>query len=387
MRAFLRTPKQTRLRRVVFQIHLWLGLIIGTYLLVMSFTGAYLLFVDELSLANHPSWYRTSNPGRPALGVDEVLASVHAAYPGQRVYRLYAPSRARDTYIVIIERSGLFTTTFVDPADAKILGDAKADVFERFVWEVHSNLVAGTTGRVINCTLGLAAVLLIVTGLIVWWPGTERWVSALGVRMGTRLLVFARSLHGAIGIWTALFIMLYAITGALYYYGPVFFRVLGVVSPLTQEPTPFAGPPMPGAKPLTAFNPLVAQAERASPGLRLWGLFPAWSDKSPVRVIVGPAGNQLGADDWEWRHQGNRYYYYDQYTGALLKTWDLTNPTFADQVRRWMAPFHRGSIGGSGLKVFWLLFGLAPAALFLLGTALWWTRKVRPAKPNGAAAT
>jgi len=43
----------------------------------------------------------------------------------------------------------------------------------------------------------------------------------------------------------------------------------------------------------------------------------------------------------------------------------------------WLTPLHVGSFGGNGVKVAWLLLGMAPPVLFLTGFIMWWTRVVR----------
>jgi uncharacterized iron-regulated membrane protein len=182
-----------------------------------------------------------------------------------------------------------------------------------------------------------------------------------------------------------LFIVMFATTGSLYFFGPQFYRVLGLVSPLTNEPVPYSTPAADGRKPIAEYQPLIAKAQQASPGKELWGVFPPWSDKSPIRVILGPVANDLGASDWEWRNTGNRYFYYDQYSGELMRQWDMTNPTFADFVRTWLVPLHRGSFDGLGAKTAWVIIGLAPALMFVLGVIMWWSRVVNPRRNRAAS--
>ena len=61
-----------------------------------------------------------------------------------------------------------------------------------------------------------------------------------------------------------------------------------------------------------------------------------------------------------------------------------------DSVIYWLAYLHFGRINGIGIpcrgpglcdqttKAIWALFGLAPAAMFVTGTILWWNRVLRP---------
>jgi uncharacterized iron-regulated membrane protein len=70
--------------------------------------------------------------------------------------------------------------------------------------------------------------------------------------------------------------------------------------------------------------------------------------------------------------------YLDQFSGALLHAPISAAPSAGDRIMGWIAPLHVGSFGGAPVKIAWLVFGLAPPALFVTGFIMWWTRVVRP---------
>jgi uncharacterized iron-regulated membrane protein len=70
--------------------------------------------------------------------------------------------------------------------------------------------------------------------------------------------------------------------------------------------------------------------------------------------------------------------YLDQYTGARLAEPTPATRTAGDVIMAWVAPLHVGNFGGMGVRVAWLVLGLAPALLFVTGFIMWWTRVVRP---------
>jgi uncharacterized iron-regulated membrane protein len=51
--------------------------------------------------------------------------------------------------------------------------------------------------------------------------------------------------------------------------------------------------------------------------------------------------------------------------------------TAGDVVMAWVGPLHVGNFGGTGIRVAWLVLGLAPPLLFVTGFVMWWTRVVR----------
>ena len=55
---WIRQPQKIWLRRALFQIHLWSGIAVGLYVLLMSVTGSVLVYRNELYQATAP---RTSS--------------------------------------------------------------------------------------------------------------------------------------------------------------------------------------------------------------------------------------------------------------------------------------------------------------------------------------
>ena len=53
--TWLRRPRTVFLRKVSFQIHLWLGLALGLYVVVLSLTGSAIVFRRELDAAFGPA--------------------------------------------------------------------------------------------------------------------------------------------------------------------------------------------------------------------------------------------------------------------------------------------------------------------------------------------
>src|SRR5262249_22395540 len=80
--------------------------------------------------------------------------------------------------------------------------------------ELHDDLLAGSTGRMVN---GIDALLIIVvasTGIIVWWPGIPAWPRRLAVHRHVGWRRFVWDLHSMIGFWALAFILVFALSGA-----------------------------------------------------------------------------------------------------------------------------------------------------------------------------
>jgi uncharacterized iron-regulated membrane protein len=72
------------LRKAIFQIHMWSGIGLGLYVLVVSVTGSIVVYSNELYRAATPKPVLVLQSG-PRLTDDELGAAATRAYPGYRV--------------------------------------------------------------------------------------------------------------------------------------------------------------------------------------------------------------------------------------------------------------------------------------------------------------
>jgi uncharacterized iron-regulated membrane protein len=208
-------PQSTWLRKAIFQLHLWCGIGVGLYVLVVSVTGSIVVYRNELYAAATPDPIVVAQSG-PRLTDDELKAAAARAYPGYTIIGIGA-GRNPDQPVTISlnSRTGPKDRLF-NPYTGEDLGDS-APLGIRVVsklLQLHDDLLAGGTGRSIN---GLGALLLIVmalTGIVVWWPGIKTWRRSLIVHRNVGWRRFTWDLHSMIGFWTIGFIVLFGLSGA-----------------------------------------------------------------------------------------------------------------------------------------------------------------------------
>src|SRR5206468_587452 len=82
--SFLDKPRRSTTRRWLFQIHLWLGLIVGPVVGIVALTGAIVVFRYELNRLTTPGTAYVT-PQAKRLTIDELFERVQAARPGDRI--------------------------------------------------------------------------------------------------------------------------------------------------------------------------------------------------------------------------------------------------------------------------------------------------------------
>ena len=366
MRTFLGSRT---LRRVLFLVHLCVGLVAGVYVVVVCVTGAALVFRLDLQRTLSPHLF-AATPG-PALDLATMLQSVQAAYPADVVSGIDAPTAARPTVLAYITRGRDFLTVFADPATGRVLGELPGHRSIRILQDLHFNLLSGRPGRVVN---GIGAACLLVmcaTGLMIWWPGATAWRRGFTVAIGRGWKRAAFDLHGAVGVWTVLSLTMWAATG-IYFVFPAQARALvDRVSPLSSAAqVPSSDATLSTRQARRAPGALIAEASRHMPGRYAARVVLPTNERAAVQVLfarVSPTPLTPGALE---------AVYLDQYTGTILHAPDA-NPSAGDRLLSWLTPLHVGNFAGRPVQVLWFVLGLAPALLFATGVSMWWNRSVR----------
>ena len=354
-------------RRALFQVHLWLGVITGLYIFVVCVTGAALVFRIDMQRALHPNLFTPSASG-PAAEPMAIMESVTKAYPGEQLSGIDAPTTERPTYLAYTSSGNDFRALLLDPVTASMLGEIPKTSFVRTLQDLHFDLLGGRTGRTVNGIGAAALALMCVTGLVIWWPGRSNWRRSLLVDVSRNWKRINWDLHSAVGFWTVALILMWAVTGIYFAFPSAFRSTVNRISPITKAQIPQSSP-RDGREPLS-WRALVDEAQRHAPGQHVARVVIPSSEKAAFLVQFSPVRpTPLGADLFS--------VYLDQYSGVMLMPADAGARTAGDVVMAWVAPLHVGNFGGDGIRVAWLLLGLAPGLLFVTGFIMWWTRVVR----------
>jgi PepSY-associated TM region len=99
---WVRQPQSIWLRRALFQMHLWSGIAIGLYILMITVTGSVLVYSNELYRAATLPPIISKGSG-PRLTEGQLREAATRLYPGYRVVNI---GRALDLDQAVRSRSG-----------------------------------------------------------------------------------------------------------------------------------------------------------------------------------------------------------------------------------------------------------------------------------------
>ncbi len=202
------------LYRAVWRWHFLAGLFVLPFLITLSITGGLYLFRDELDALIHSDLKRVEiREGAVTAAPSAMIWSALSKQPGTAV-KYTGPSRAdASAEITVVTPLGDRVAVYVDPYDATALG-ALADR-GTVMWTVrylHSLRYFGPVARGVIEIAGGLSILLVVTGIYLWWPRGQ--VGGVVTIRGTPARrVFWRDTHAVLGLVLGGFVAFLAITG------------------------------------------------------------------------------------------------------------------------------------------------------------------------------
>jgi uncharacterized iron-regulated membrane protein len=229
---WLHRPQNSTLRKFLFQVHLWIGVALGLYVLLMCLSGTVLVYRIELS--RHFSREPSFPVGQTRLTVDQLKAAAQRAYPYDQVAQV-TPRRNPNLAPEILLRNGeKRTERFFNPFTGQDLGPAVTSEFLFIQWlvELHDDLLSRPVGREVNGFGAVLATLLALSGLMIWWPGTGKWRERLTVRWKTDRHRLNWALHNALGIWSVGFVLMWGISGIYLCFPNLFNSVIDYFDPI-----------------------------------------------------------------------------------------------------------------------------------------------------------
>jgi uncharacterized iron-regulated membrane protein len=211
---WIRQPQNIWLRRALFQVHLWSGIGIGLYVLMISVTGSVLIYSNELYMAATPKPI-ISTASVPRLTDDQLTEAALRAYPDFHVGDISRAQNLDQAVEITLRRGDQVKNRLFDPRTGNDLGDSVSFGISAVseLIDLHDNLLGGPTGRMVNGIGALAILALTATGLVVWWPGIKTWRRSLTLHRGVGWKRVIWDLHSMMGIWSLGFILVFVVSG------------------------------------------------------------------------------------------------------------------------------------------------------------------------------
>jgi len=355
------------LRHWWLRIHRWVALSVGWILIMSGLTGAVLVVAkpldrwlhDELFIAQASAAHL---PPPVPLALEDVLQRAREEF-GPKVSLTFRPPRQDDDTLWVLVRGPWSGTLYLNPVTGQEQGRrGENEGFANVVFELHSSLWLQDVGKAILACVALVYVVLLVTGLILWWP--RRWPPSWRIELGKGTMRALFDLHRIGGAVVGLIIAVSVVTGAYMAWRPLGGVITTLSGAEVTSPPKVVGNMKGDPAPL---DEMVASARMRFPTGRVgYVQVPAQQDR-PVRIrFILPDDPHPNGLSSVWLHPR---------TGEVLGVhrWNELDP--GAKAVAVIYPLHTGTLGGLALEIAIAVAGLVLAMLGVTGVWLWWRRR------------
>ncbi|MEJ5143658.1 PepSY-associated TM helix domain-containing protein [Gluconobacter albidus] len=238
MMNFSRTPLWPDYR-TVWRWHFFAGLFCLPFIVLLCLTGSIYLFKPQVDHWIDWRYDHLAGGATHSTPIQEVRAALDAV-PGSHFLAYELPETASSAARVIVDRQGTAIRVYVDPTSCVVLKQApEEDRFERIIFKLHGQLLLGNTGSITMEMVASWTIILIATGLYLWWPRHIKGLRGiLYPRITHKGRIRWRDLHAVTGMWISLFLVFFLISGLpwSFVWGHALSRVETQISRMTTVP-------------------------------------------------------------------------------------------------------------------------------------------------------
>ncbi len=345
-------------------LHLWLGVISGVIVIIVSVTGCVLVFEQEIRQLTSP-WLHAEIKGEQ-LPPSVLYKAVENVLPNKEIYSIWYHGEGKTAHFSLNSDS----LVYINPYTAEIVAMVDHEDFFHFIEEGHFYLwFPKEIGEQIVGWGTFIFFFLLLSGIIMWWP--KRWNriernNSFKIKWKARFKRLNYDLHNVLGFYSLTIALIIAITGLVMSFSWFNKGVYWLSGGIKKEQII--------SKSDTSQNQQLVsllQVDKAwKKGIEEIG------DYNKDHIIVSfPKKASNAIELCTDMHNGSwRYVNLNQHTLKELPSSQLKmkDEQFANWLMRNNFSLHIGGIFGLTTKIFYFIVSLICASLPITGFYIWW---------------
>lgn len=360
-------------KKITGWLHLWLGLVSGIIVLIISLTGALLSWQPEIQ--EWTQQYQFVQPEqRPFVPVSVMRRNAEAAMQGKRAFRILLEGKSKAAVVQFYQKKPYYYfNVYVNPYTGvvqKVLD--RDDEFFRVILNGHLYLwLPQEAGHLVVIYSTLVFLLMLISGIVLWWPrNAARRKVSFRIKWNASPKRLNYDLHNVLGFYACWIIIFAALTGLVWGFDWMAKAEFWIFSGGGKRPE---GLRLISAPPTWKKGPAIDLVQQ-----KITALYP----DAAVYTLSFPANDSAVIQARAYPNSGvyynGNYHYFDQYTGVEKPAPFMgryNEATLAEKASRMNYDIHVGSIAGLPGRLLMFLASLVSASLPVTGFLVWKGRR------------
>ncbi|MCA4465556.1 PepSY domain-containing protein [Bacteroides xylanisolvens] len=402
------------MKKIFRKIHLWLSVPFGLIITLVCFSGAMLVFENEVNEWFRRDLYYVETVKESPLPMDKLLEKVATTLPDSvsvtGVSISSDPGRAYQVSLSKPRRASLY----VDQYTGEVKGKSERSGFFMFMFRMHRWLLDSMNpgnegifwGKMIVGVSTLLLVFVLISGIVIWWPRTRKALkNSLKITATKGWRRFWYDLHVAGGMYALIFLLAMALTGLTWsfpWYRTAFYKVFGVeVQQRAAQGHEQKSDAQKRNTKLAAHREKKREGNEVRKGERsrrpennhsdmysVTSPFVYWQEIYDKLRRQNPEYKQISISSGTASVSFNRFgnqrasdrYSFNTDNGEFTETSLYQHQDKSGKIRGWIYSVHVGNWGGMFTRILTFIAALLGAALPLTGYYLWIKRLIKVRK-------
>lgn len=393
------------MKKIFRKIHLWLSVPFGLIITLVCFSGAMLVFENEVNEWSRRDLYYVETVKESPLPMDKLLEKVATTLPdGVSVTGVSISSAPGRTYQVSLSKPRR-ASLYVDQYTGEVKGKSERSGFFMFMFRMHRWLLDSMNpgnegifwGKMIVGVSTLLLVFVLISGIVIWWPRTRKALkNSLTITATKGWRRFWYDLHVAGGMYALIFLLAMALTGLTWsfpWYRTAFYKVFGVeVQQRSAQGHEQKSDAQKGDTKLAVHQEKKREGNEVRKGERsgrpennhsdmysVTSPFVYWQEIYDKLSRQNPEYKQISISSGTASVSFNRFgnqrasdrYSFNTDNGEFTETSLYQHQDKSGKIRGWIYSVHVGNWGGMFTRILTFIAALLGAALPLTGYYLW----------------
>lgn len=402
------------MKKIFRKIHLWLSVPFGLIITLVCFSGAMLVFENEVNEWFRRDLYYVETLKESPLPMDKLLEKVATTLPDSVAVTGVSissdPGRAYQVSLSKPRRASLY----VDQYTGEVKGKSERSGFFMFMFRMHRWLLDSMNpgnegifwGKMIVGVSTLLLVFVLISGIVIWWPRTRKALkNSLKITATKGWRRFWYDLHVAGGMYALIFLLAMALTGLTWsfpWYRTAFYKVFGVeVQQRAAQGHEQKSDAQKRDTKLAAHREKKREGNEVRKGERggrpennhsdmysVTSPFVYWQEIYDKLRRQNPEYKQISISSGTASVSFNRFgnqrasdrYSFNMDNGEFTETSLYQHQDKSGKIRGWIYSVHVGNWGGMFTRILTFIAALLGAALPLTGYYLWIKRLIKVRK-------
>ncbi|MEP2781885.1 MAG: PepSY domain-containing protein [Pseudoruegeria sp.] len=205
-------PTTNKFYLAAWRWHFYAGLYVIPFLIMLAVTGLIMLWISVL--AGRDGEWITVVPQDASMAVSALSEAAVDSVPGGTLAQYIAPRAPDLAAIFRVDSDNDAIMVAVNPYTGEVLSEmSRRAGWYDFANDIHGTILLGVTGdRLIEIAASLTMV-LIATGMYLWWPRNGEGLRVLVPNLAARGRSLWKTLHATIGAWISILLVLFLLSG------------------------------------------------------------------------------------------------------------------------------------------------------------------------------